>query len=236
MAWTLAIESSGRVGSVAVCRDGHVLASKAFPHGLQHAARLIAVIDELASSLAMRPMDLARIDVSIGPGSFTGLRVGATCAKMLAFATGARLVAVPSAAVLAENAPPDASTVQVVLDAKRGQVYTARFTRQASQWRCATPPRLTTLAEALADCPRPAHLIGEGIEYHRAAIPPDAGLIVTEPALWRARAEAVALLGQRMAEAGQFTAAPALEPLYIRLPEAEERWNALSGASRPQGG
>ena len=90
----LAIETSGREGSVAVLRDGDVLAEEHFPHGLKHAAELVPMIDRLCAAQGWAPGDVAEVYVSVGPGSFTGLRVGITVAKSLAFATGAALVAV----------------------------------------------------------------------------------------------------------------------------------------------
>ncbi|HXE54444.1 MAG TPA: tRNA (adenosine(37)-N6)-threonylcarbamoyltransferase complex dimerization subunit type 1 TsaB, partial [Tepidisphaeraceae bacterium] len=101
----LAIETSGRISSVAIVEDGRVLGEDQFPHGLQHAAEIIPRIDRLCRSHDWAPADLRELYVSAGPGSFTGLRIGITLAKTLALATGAKIVAVPSVRVLARNAP-----------------------------------------------------------------------------------------------------------------------------------
>ena len=77
----LAIETSGRIGSVALAEDGNTLAEDTFPHGLQHAARIIPAIDALCKQLHWPAADLKEIYVSAGPGSFTGLRIGITLAK-----------------------------------------------------------------------------------------------------------------------------------------------------------
>ena len=111
MSRALAIETSGRIGSVAVAQDGVVLAEETFPHGLKHAAGLVPMIDRLCSGAGWRPADVQEIYVSVGPGSFTGLRVGVTVAKTLAFATGARIVAVPTVEVLTRNVPLEAADV-----------------------------------------------------------------------------------------------------------------------------
>jgi tRNA A37 threonylcarbamoyladenosine modification protein TsaB len=71
--------------------------------------------------------------------------------------------------------------------------------------------------------------LGEGIPFHRAAIPADPRIKVTAEDLWRARASVVARLGAAMAERGQFTDAPKLAPVYIRRPEAEEKWDHRGG-------
>jgi tRNA threonylcarbamoyladenosine biosynthesis protein TsaB len=220
----LAIETSSRIGSVALAEDGNTLAQDTFPHGLQHAARIIPAIDTLCRQLNWTATDLREIFISAGPGSFTGLRIGITLAKTLALATGAALVAVPSVRVLVENAPPEAKNVIIVLDAKRDQIFTASFTRSADGWTELQPAHLGTLAAILAKSPRPVHLIGEGIPYHRKFIPDnDPGILLTDESSWRPQARIVATLGWRMARANKFTDAMNLRPIYIRKPEAEEK-------------
>src|SRR5688572_24400197 len=127
----LAIETSGRVGSIAVVDDGRVVREEQFPHGLQHAAQIIPIIDQLTKAQGWSPRDVDELYVSVGPGSFTGLRIGVTLAKTMALATGVKLVAVPTVRVLVENAPAEARHVIIVLDAKREQIFTARFERTA---------------------------------------------------------------------------------------------------------
>jgi len=220
----LPIETSSRVGSVALVEEGCVLAADTFPHGLQHAARMLPAIDSLCRSLGWTPGDLRHIYVSAGPGSFTGLRIGITLAKTLAFVSGAALVAVGSARVLVENAPPDARHVVIVLDAKRDQIFTASFDRVADGWAEREPAHLDRLADVLGRVPRPVHLLGEGIPHHRCFIPPlDAEVLIIDESLWRPRAEMVAKLGWQLAQDGRFTEAMQLVPIYIRRPEAEEK-------------
>ncbi len=229
----LAIETSGRLGSVALSEDGRVIAEDRFAHGLQHAAQIIPRIDALCRAAGWSPGQIEHVYVSTGPGSFTGLRIGITLAKTLSFATGAKLVAVPSAMVLACNAPTDANRVLIALDAKREQVFTALLERSAAGgWRFVEEPHLEALSSAIARTPRPVHLIGEGIPYHRKFIPDDPGIVVTPEESWTARASAVTLIGWEMANAGQFTPADKLLPVYIRKPEAEEKWEAAAGITK----
>lgn len=218
------METSGRTGSVAIARDGKVLAETEFPHGLQHAAGIVSIIDRMLREANWRPADIRHVYVSAGPGSFTGLRIGITLAKTMAFALGARIVAVPTARVLAENAPADARHAVIVLDAKRDQVYAARYERTADGWMEREPAHVAALRDVLARAPRPVYLIGEGMPYHRRFVPADdPGVVVTEPSAWRARATAVAEIGRCMALAGDFADPWKLTPVYIRPPEAEEK-------------
>jgi tRNA threonylcarbamoyladenosine biosynthesis protein TsaB len=226
----LAIETSARVGSIAVARDGAVLAEEQFEHGLAHAAQIVPIIDRLCRAQGWSPRDVEHLYVSAGPGSFTGLRIGITLAKTMALATGVKLIAVPSVRVLVENAPADARHVIIVQDAKRDQIFSARFERHADRWLEREPAQLSSLSQMLAPSPRPVHLLGEGIPFHQKFIPADdRSVIITAAELWRPRAATVAKLGSQMAARGEFTNPDRLIPIYIRKPEAEEKFDAARG-------
>jgi tRNA threonylcarbamoyladenosine biosynthesis protein TsaB len=228
MARGLAIETSGRVGSVAVVEDGRVVAEEAFPHGLKHAAELVPMMDRLCKARGWTPGDVEELYVSAGPGSFTGLRIGITVAKTMAMATGVKVVAVPSVRVLVENAPADAGHVIVVLDAKRDQIFTARFERVGDEWVEREGAHLDSLTGMLARSPRPVWLIGEGLPFHTKFLTPgEEGVAVTGDNVWRARAAAAAKIGMQMAARGEWADPVRLAPIYIRRPEAEEKWEQL---------
>jgi len=228
----LAIETSGRIGSIALVEDGAVVSEQVFQHGLQHAAKIIPIIDELCRSHRVSPSQIDHLYISAGPGSFTGLRIGITLCKTLSFATGAKIVAVPSLRVLAENAPRDASDVIIVLDAKRDQIFTGRYHRDREDWREVESPRLDTLAKMIERSPRPVHLLGEGIPIHRKFIPDDPAIIIVPEDAWRARAHAVAKIGASMAAHGLFADPFTLTPIYIRQPEAQEKWEAARATAQ----
>lgn len=205
-----------------------MLGEEEFPHGLQHAAEILPRIDLLCRRQGWGPRDPRELYVSTGPGSFTGLRIGVTLAKTIAFATGAKIVAVTSVRVLVNNAPADARHAIVVLDAKREQIFTARFERAGDDWLESEPAHLDSLAAMLARSSRPVHLLGEGIPFHRKFIPLDPSIFVTAEELWRPRAAAVAKEGARLAAEGKFTDPNCFAPLYIRKPEAEEKLEQVS--------
>ena len=219
----LAIETSGSVGSIALAEGPSVIAEEQFPHGLKHAAEIVPMIDRLCRGRGWSPGDLEHLYVSAGPGSFTGLRIGITLAKTMALATGVKIVAVPSVRVLAENAPVEANHLLIVLDAKRDQIFTARFERQGETWVEREPAHLDSVVAMIERSPRPVYLLGEGIPYHVKFVPKDGGVIITPPQSWRARAGAVAAIGLKLAEAGAFADPDRLTPIYIRKPEAQEK-------------
>jgi tRNA threonylcarbamoyladenosine biosynthesis protein TsaB len=219
----LALETSGRQGSVALAEDGIAIAVERFDYGLQNAAKILPLIDELCRKQRWTPSDLRELYISIGPGSFTGLRIGVTLVKTLAFVTGATVIPVQTVDVLAQNAPPNARELIIVLDAKRGQIFTSRLVLENGKWKQIEPPHLDRLTDMLARAARPVHLLGEGIPYHRDTIPPGESIIVTEPITWIGCAEVVATLGHELALRGQNIDPMTLVPLYIRRPEAEEK-------------
>lgn len=231
MIYGLAIETSGRNGSIAILRDRTPMGVRLFPHGLQHAAEMLPAIDSLASSLGLKPSDLTRAYVSAGPGSFTGLRIGITLVKTLSLCSSIQIVAVPSVRVLVENAPPEAQNAAIVLDAKRNQIYTALYRREnpADPWKTVAEAHLDSLTELLKNAPRPIYLLGEGIPFHQQFIPAEEGIHITPADSWRCRAESVGQLGFDLASQNRFTDPLALTPVYIRPPEAEEKYNAAAG-------
>ncbi len=222
----IAIETSSRHGSAAVAVGPRLLAAEEFAADLSHGVELLPCIARLCEAAGWRPADLQIVAVSIGPGSFTGLRVAVTTARHLALATGARIVAVPSLAVLAENArrlPDPPRNLAVILDAKRRQVYVAGFARVAGGYVPRGPAVVADPAEWLAGQPRPLAVMGEGVMYHRAAVDA-ANVTVLDERTWIPRAADVHRLGWAAAQSGAFVPPRDLVPLYIRRPEAEELW------------
>ncbi len=267
----LAIETTGRVGSVCVASGATVLAREALPSDARHAGGLHAAIDHLVRGQGWAPDSLNEVYVSAGPGSFTGARIGITVARTLAWSTGVKIVRVPTVDVLAHNAlraerPPE--YVAVVLDAKRSQIFTALFALADTKHSVPHPEGVghpldkayekiidATLVEPLEFLtknvpdriasvahpegighPHPTEppavaVLGEGVEYHRKAIE-EARAIILPRELWSARAEAVHAVGYRMAAAGLYCDPGDCVPIYVRIPEPEEKWLAKEAAMR----
>lgn len=226
----IAIETSSRVGSVALVRDGEVARALSFEKGMEHGRLLQVKLDEVCRAEGVAPRrDIDAIAVSQGPGSFTGLRVGVACAKALAFAIERPVVAVCSFDALALNAPEDAERVCASLDAKRGDVYYGVYERAGRDWIRRGGPAVARPEDVVAKLERPVWVLGDAARAHREAFSGEGVHIAPEEA-WTVRAGAVGLLGHRMAIEGRFADPDALVPIYLRRPEAEEKRLARSKA------
>lgn len=230
----IGIETSSRRGSVALAEGPTVVAEAEFSTQTQHARELLPSLEELYRQVGWPRGKADQCYVSIGPGSFTGLRVAVAFARHMALAGATEIVAVPTLAVVAENCAvmrPPPTPLAVVLDAKRGQVFSAVFEWRGGAYHAIEAPHLADPRELISCYDGKISVTGEGIDYHKEPIA-SSGASVVELDYWMPRAASVCRLGWRLAEQGGFTPARKLIPLYIRRPEAEEVWeNRQAGAA-----
>lgn len=222
------------MGSIALGCGAEVLARRDLSASMKHTSELHPAMSEALAEVGWPAHSLSEIHVSIGPGSFTGLRIGVTVARTMAWTNQARIVAVPTLDALARNAlsadaPP--ANLAVVLDAKRKQIYTAFYQYENGNYVRRQEARLADPLEFLQACPHPLAVLGEGIDYHQSAIEAG-GAEVLDRSLWPGRAENVYAVGLELAAEGHFTDGGDLLPLYIRRPEAEEKWEQLHPESK----
>jgi len=220
---SIAIETSCRRGGVALGAGGALVESAAFRADRRHAVQLVAHMDGLLAAHGLAARDVAEVYVSVGPGSFTGLRVGVTVARTMAqVARGLRLVAVPTALAVADGAASlDCAHLAVVMDAKFGNVYAACFARRGGAIVPDGEPAVLSAEVFAAQCPKPITLIGEGLGHHDLA---GEGVTIGDESLWLPRPERVWAAGRRLAEDSQFVDPQQLRPLYLREPEAVRLW------------
>lgn len=214
----LGIETAGPQGSVALLREAELLQEVAFTASGRLGAELAPAIKRLLAAHGLgpdAPPDLVAVD--LGPGSYTGLRIGIAAAKGLAFAWSRPLVGVSAIDALSSLAP-QAERVVCALDASRGEVYAALFQRERGALRLTGEAGLFELGELGARLAGPAVIVGDAAE--RLA-DPERGLVPTAPAWPSARR--IASLGRRMFLDGARQDALALAPTYYRPNEAEEQ-------------
>ncbi len=228
----LGIETSGKVGSVALCDEDELLAAYTFPEGARrHARDIMPAIDRVVTEAGVPKADIAAVAVSEGPGSFTGLRVGIACAKTLAYALGWQAVGVPSLEVMAQNVGPGGaggcSATCPVRDARRERVYGTIFEWHGGRWRDTTGVLIARPDELAARIPDGALIFGSGVDAYPDAL--GAGRFrVGDRALAVGRAEAVARLGLARVREGRDINPMALVPRYYRVTEAEEKLGGRS--------
>ena len=195
-------------------------------------------INQLSHEQQLDPARLAEVYVSIGPGSFTGLRIAIATAKMLALTNGVKLVAVPTLDAMIHRVPkfdddgnPTPQHVIACLNLKHDTAWARRFARDADgEWQPTDEPSLRT-ADALLDDTRhgrsPVGLLGDPLPDLPDAV---AAVCTALPAAWaRPLAHDVFAIGARQADQGAFTDEPSLLPLYAREPEAVSLWKARHG-------
>jgi tRNA threonylcarbamoyladenosine biosynthesis protein TsaB len=220
---TLALDTSGPVGSVALREAGALLAERTLQVGVHHGQALVSEVSRLARDCGKRIRDCDLVAVSIGPGSFTGLRVGAVFAKTMAYAVGCPVSAINSLLAIAVNSPPDVNRVHVANDAQRGELFVEVFQQNAGgDWHSATGVQIVKSAEWVASLEPDAVLSGPGLERLTADLGDRCRQLPSE--LWIPRAATVAELGELAAQSGSLADPWSLEPAYLRKSSAEEKW------------
>jgi tRNA threonylcarbamoyladenosine biosynthesis protein TsaB len=216
----LAVETSGAAASVAMMTDGRILAECTLSsEGQRHAQSLVAEVGLMLDRLSIAAGDIDIVAVSVGPGSFTGLRVGVVFAKTFAWVNGAALVAVNTLQAAAQRVDSSVPSVTAIADAQRDEVFTAVFDWDSDQ-------QLRTIRNPVQIVPvdqlRPEGMLtGPGLERFADKISDDTR--VAETNLWHPTASAVAEIGQILAVSGDMAHPETLEPLYIRRSYAEEK-------------
>ena len=237
----LGIESAALTASVAVVSDGILTAEYTVTDKKTHSQTLLPMLDEVKRILELNPAEIDAIAISAGPGSFTGLRIGAATAKGLGLALGKPLVAVSTLEALAFNLAGSELLLCPVMDARRNQLYNAlyRWTRteqtEFDAGGCLTEvaaPRavaVDALMEELNARGEAVIFLGDGVPV----VSRNTNLLtvpysVAAPNNSRARAASVAALGALYAAAGKTVSAEDFAPEYLRKSQAErEREEAI---------
>lgn len=217
---SIAVETSCRVGGVALGRGSGLIAEIPFDSAGRHATQLIVHLQTLLKDADLVPQDVDEVYVSSGPGSFTGLRVGITAVRTLAqMVPDLRCVAVSTALVIAENAREmDWEHLGVIMDAREESVYVTLFTRENDQIVEQAPGKTVAVDKFLASAPRPLLLVGEALAYQKMFAPDITIVDGDRNDLHLPTAQGVWRIGRQMAEKGNFIEYHHLLPTYARPP------------------
>lgn len=231
MTITLAIETSGRAGSIALRANGSLLADvQLAATGRRHARTLVPEIRDLLKSQGMGPHDVQLLAVSIGPGSFTGLRVGAVCAKTFAYAVGCPLIGVDTFLAVAA-AQSEANRVWVIEDALRGDLFLGEYECRDGRWRNVTPPQLLPFEICREKLTPDVPVTGPGVDQWGEELESLQIPLITPPELRIPQARWIALLGEQLVEQGERSDPWTLEPFYMRRSAAEEKADSAGATS-----
>ena len=221
----LAIETSAKSVSAAVVENGVPLASAYQNMGLTHSRTLMPLVDGMLSAAGLRVQDMDLLAAANGPGSFTGLRIGVSALKGLAWALEKPCCGVSTLAAMARNLAHMEGLIICAMDARRNQVYNALFLAHDGVLTRQCPDRaigLAELAEEIKNRPEPKFVVGDGAGLcYNHLLEQDVPCRMAPPQLVMQNAVGVALAAEDMAAAGQVTTARDLVPVYLRLSQAE---------------
>ena len=222
----LAFDSTAKAACVAVSDGERLLADYTIDNGLTQSELLLPMAENVLASLGMSFEDVDVFAAAVGPGSFTGVRIGVSLVKGLAFGKSKPCVAVSTIEALAENISPLEGILVPVMDARRSQVYTALFTAEGGEIRRLTTDAAISIAE-LAEWLKkygdtPIYLSGDGYATAKAGL---SALGVearnTPELLLRESAYSVARVAYRKYQRGEVLGDREIAPTYLRVPQAE---------------
>lgn len=219
----LAIETSTMLGGIAVMDGNTLIAESRINVKVTHSERIMTEIDHLLQRSGLTIGDIDVFGIAAGPGSFTGLRVGLSTVKGLVYATGKKLVSVPTLEAFAWNIPFACHPICPLLDARRKEVYAGIFRWSDNIFVRVIEEQAIKLEDLLAPIREPVIFIGEGALLHRELIQKTLGKLALfgYPQQMVPSPANVAHLCMKKAEQGLFEDPVGLIPLYLRKSEAE---------------
>ncbi len=226
----LAVDSSAKTASVAVSRDGVLLGETYINVGLTHSQTLMPMIEYLLLSLGIEAKDIDVYAVTTGPGSFTGVRIGVSTVKGMAFVDNKKCVSVSTLKALAYNVQRKDCIVSCCMDARRGQVYNAVFKYDGEELVRLADDRLI-LAEELADelskYDEEINFVGDGAEMCYNVMRQkftNLKLHLVAENLRYTKATGVILEAEKMYRNNEVLSVDNLVPVYLRLSQAEREY------------
>ena len=224
--YVLGIETSTKTGSVAIISDEGIIAQYSLNIEVTHSERLMATVDRVLKDTGIQMRQFDGFSIAIGPGSFTGLRIGLSTIKGLAFATGKPVAAVPTLKALAWSLPYSAYPICPLLDARKNEVYAALYAFNGSVLTQVLTERVVALTKLAGQLKGKTIFTGEASRLFRTEIMKNFGdaALFAPHSVSLPSAAAVAEIGLEMIKNGKRADPDSLSPMYIRRPEAEVAW------------
>ena len=230
----LAFDSTAKAASVAITDDEKLLALYNIDNGLTQSELLLPMAENMLKSLKLSFDDIGLLACSVGPGSFTGVRIGVALVKGIAFGKNIPCVSVSTLDSLAENLAGLEGIIVPCMDARRAQVYTAIYRGKDGKIEKLTDDMavaITDLAEMLKEYDNePIYLSGDGYETAKSGLLASGVTVSDTPALLLCEnAYSVACVAKRKHDAGEYGTDLDIAPTYLRMPQAErERLERLA--------
>lgn len=224
----LALETTGTTGSVAIAAVDRLVAQIALDPEQRSARSLAPAIKRILAEADWKPADVELVALPLGPGSFTGLRIGVMTAKAFAYAVGAQALGLDSLEVVASQAPEQEREIAVAMNAQRKQVYAGLYSRDASgRLSPASPIEIVDVDQWARRLGATTLVTGPALDLYADQLP--RAVRVAPRDTWHPTATAVARLAFEHFQSGQRDDLWALAPRYYRRSAAEEK------ASSPHG-
>ncbi len=216
----LSVETSWERGSVALLNGRDVRSTRELEHPKEHGRDLAPAVMSLLKEHSMPLDQLELIAVDVGPGSYTGLRVGVSFIKTLAYAEELPVVGVASCDAIASAAPVNNEMLCVVIDAQWQEVYVATFCKDQGKWKRNGPIETSSPDEVVEMLDDETTLVGNGIPSFQSQFEETKARIGPESS-WYPDAGAIGRLGIEKFEAGERADIVSLQPLYLRPTQAD---------------
>ena len=221
----LAVETSANVASAAVMEDDLLLGEYILNHKKTHSQKIMPMIDNLLTDLELTPSDIDVFAAAVGPGSFTGLRIGVATIKALAHAVNKPVVSVGTLEALAWNVPHAEHIIVPILDARRNNVYAASYIWDEGFKELGAAEDMT-IEECVESCGNflDTIFIGDGAMVHREYITEKLGdkAIFPHGAAMNLRASSVAAAAMEKAKRGETQSYAEMKPYYLKKSQAEK--------------
>jgi tRNA threonylcarbamoyladenosine biosynthesis protein TsaB len=212
----LALDTATEKGSLALMEGGRLLGERSLESQGAYLTRLLPGIEALLRDTGKRRADLGAVAVSVGPGNFTGLRIGVATAKTLAWSLGCPLVPVPTMEALAAQLPRQAQSIGVVMDAKRNEVFWGLFRCPQDLPKVVAAPVRLPAADLPSRLRPPLLVTGPGLLAYAELFQGLPGVSLAPPERRSPRASAVARLAARRLQEGKTAGPEQLVPTYLR--------------------